>query len=463
MSFDESGRPSAAPPGVEDHTVAEHATEKATEHLSAPASSAPASSAPASSAPASSARAFGARDDNTSEGGNDRSVGGETKSGDSKGDDSKGDDSKSDDSKSDDSKGGDAKSAGNAGGSERRRSKKPLVIVAIIVIVLAIVALIVWFAHRNQVSTDDAYTDGNTVTMAPKVAGYVVELLIDDNTHVHRGDLLLRIDPRDFQAAKAQAEAQLALAQAELKAAQNALDIAKVQYPAQYQAAVAQRQSAAAQLSQAAAEYKRQHEVDRRATTQESIDISTSQELSTASSLKSAQAQVAIAALVPQQIEQAATLVVQREAEIRQAQAQLDQANLNLGYTEIRAPVDGVVTMRSVQLGTYVRAGDSMFLLVTPEVWVTANFKESQIGRMRIGDKVDLEIDAYSSLHLKGHIQSIQYGSGSKFSAFPAENATGNFVKIVQRVPVKIVIDSGLDPNRELPLGLSVDPVVYFP
>jgi membrane fusion protein (multidrug efflux system) len=103
-----------------------------------------------------------------------------------------------------------------------------------------------------------------------------------------------------------------------------------------------------------------------------------------------------------------------------------------------------------------------MFLIVTPQVWITANYKESQLGRMRPGDAVDIKIDAYSGYALSGHVQSIQYGSGSRFSAFPAENATGNFVKIVQRVPVKIVIDRGLDPNRPLPLGLSVSPVVHL-
>ena len=103
-----------------------------------------------------------------------------------------------------------------------------------------------------------------------------------------------------------------------------------------------------------------------------------------------------------------------------------------------------------------------MFLIVTPQVWITANYKESQLGRMRPGDAVDIKIDAYSGYRLSGHVQSIQYGSGSRFSAFPAENATGNFVKIVQRVPVKIVIDQGLDPNRPLPLGLSVSPVVHL-
>lgn len=349
------------------------------------------------------------------------------------------------------------------GKMSKPRSKKPLIILAAIVLILAIAAFIAWFAHRNQVSTDDAYTDGNTVTMAPKVSGYVIRLLVDDNAHVHKGDLLVRIDPSDYLAAQSQAQAQLAQARADLNSAQTALSIATVRYPAEYRSAVAQRQSAAAQLAQAQAQYRREHEVDQRATTQQSIDASTSQQLSSSASLKSADAQVAIARLVPEQIEQARDAVAQRQAQLQAAQAQVMQADLNLQYTEIRAPSDGVITMRSVQLGTYLKAGDSMFLLITPEVWVTANFKESQIGRMRVGDRVDLTIDAYSGYQLQGHVQSIQYGSGSRFSAFPAENATGNFVKIVQRIPVKIVIDHGLDPKRELPLGLSVDPVVHFP
>jgi membrane fusion protein (multidrug efflux system) len=349
------------------------------------------------------------------------------------------------------------------GVSKKPRSKKPLIIVAAVVIVLAIIGFFVWFARRNEVTTDDAYTDGNVVTMVPKVSGYVVQLDIDDNSRVKKGDLLLRIDPRDYLTAKAQADAALALAIAQLQSAQEALRIAKVQYPAQLVTAQAQQQAAAAALEQAERQYARQHEVDKRATTQESIDTSTSQQSSSAANLKSAKAQVQVASLVTEQIRQAATTVAQREAQVKQAEAQLDQANLNLSYTEIRAPSDGFVTQRSVQLGDFLTAGATMFLIVTPDVWVTANFKESQIGRMRPGDRVDIEIDAYSGYKLSGHVQSIQYGSGSRFSAFPAENATGNFVKIVQRVPVKIVIDQGLDPNRPLPLGLSVSPVVRFP
>jgi membrane fusion protein, multidrug efflux system len=345
---------------------------------------------------------------------------------------------------------------------EKPRSKKPLIIVGAVVVVLAIIGFFVWFARRNEVTTDDAYTDGNVVAMVPKVSGYVVALNIDDNVHVHKGDLLVRIDPRDFRTAKQQAEASLELARSQFDSAQDALRIARVQFPAQLISAEAQQQAAQAALEQAQRQYTRQHEVDRRATTEETIDASTSQQLSTRASLRGAQAQVQIARLVPEQIRQAASAVAERQAQVDQAQAQLAQADLNLSYTEVRAPSDGFVTSRSVQLGDYVTAGATMFLIVTPDVWITANFKEAQLGRMRPGDPVDIEIDAYSGYKLEGRVQSIQYGSGSRFSAFPAENATGNFVKIVQRVPVKIVIDRGLDPDRPLPLGLSASPVVHL-
>jgi membrane fusion protein, multidrug efflux system len=345
---------------------------------------------------------------------------------------------------------------------QKPRSKKPLIIIGIVIVVLGIIGFFIWFAHRNQVSTDDAFTDGNTVSMVPKISGYVTALNVDDNSHVRKGDLLVQIDKRDYLTAQAQAQAQLALAKAQLDSAQNALRIARVQFPAQLESARAQQQAAAAAAALAQASYERQHAVDKRATTQESIDSSTSQQRSTAASLKGADAQVAIAKLVPEQVQSALSVVEERQASVQTAQAQLDQAALNLSYTEVRAPSDGFITQRSAQLGSYLTAGQVMFLLVTPDVWITANFKESQIGRMRAGDRVDIEVDAYSGFKLEGHVQSIQYGSGARFSAFPAENATGNFVKIVQRVPVKIVIDRGLDPNRPLPIGLSVSPVVHF-
>jgi len=359
-------------------------------------------------------------------------------------------DTKSDDTDSKDEK---PKQAG---------SKKPLIILGIVVVIVAIVSFIVWFAKRNQVTTDDAYTDGNTITMAPKVSGYVVELYIDDNVHVHKGDLLLRIDPRDYLAVRAQDEAELASAQAQLDAAKVAYEIARVQYPAQLAAAKAQERAAVAGLRLAQASYERQHGVDSRATTRQNIDTSDSQAVNSASALQSAKSQVAIADLVTAQLRQAAATVQQRAASVEKAEAELQQASLNVAYTEIRAPSDGFITKRNVQLGSYLASATTMFIIVTPELWITANFKESQIGRMRPGDAVDVDVDAYPGLELKGHVQSIQYGSGARFSAFPTENATGNYVKVVQRVPVKIVIDHGLDPNAPLPLGLSVSPVVYL-
>jgi len=348
------------------------------------------------------------------------------------------------------------------GNGTQRKSRKPLYILAAGVVLLLIAAGVYAFATRNQVTTDDAYTDGNAITIAPKVSGYVVQLNVDDNTRVHKGDLLVVIDQRDYIAQVDQAKAQLGLAQAQQNAAQIQLDIARVQYPAQFQQAKAQVNSAQATLRQAQAAYERQRSVDERATTQQNIDTATAQQQTANAGVQQARAQLQTASLVPQQIRQAEATVAERRQQVEQARAQLEQAELNLSYCEIRAPSDGWITRRNVQFGTFLQAGVSLFSLVAPQVWVTANFKESQLTRMRPGDEVKLGVDAYPDLDLHGHVDSIQAGSGSRFSAFPAENATGNFVKIVQRVPVKILIDRGLPRDHPLPLGLSVTPKVYL-
>ncbi|CAN7719908.1 HlyD family secretion protein [Caballeronia sp. LjRoot34] len=354
------------------------------------------------------------------------------------------------------------KSDDKSNGEKKGPGKKPLIILAIVVVLLILGGLIWWFATRNQVSTDDAYTDGDAVTIAPKVSGYVVVMNLGDNKFVHKGDLLIKIDPRDYQAQLDQANAQLGLAKAQLNAAQVQLDIARVQYPAQLTQAKAQEQSAQASLAQTRAAYERQRAVDVRATSQQNIDTATAQQKSALANVAQAQAQVKTASLVPQQISQAQATVEERRQQVEQAEAQVEAAALNLSYTELRAPADGWVTKRNVQYGTFLQAGTSIFSLVTTTVWVTANFKESQLERMRPGDSVDVSVDAYPDLKLHGHVDSIQLGSGSRFSAFPAENATGNFVKIVQRVPVKILIDSGMQPDLPLPLGLSVVPKVML-
>jgi membrane fusion protein (multidrug efflux system) len=346
------------------------------------------------------------------------------------------------------------------GDKRKGPGKKPLIILGVVVIIMVIVALVWWLMTKDQINTDDAFTEGDAVTIAPKISGYVTNLAVKDNQLVKKGQLLVQIDPRDATAQRDQAQAQLGVAVSQLHQAQVQYDLSKVQYPAQLAQAQAQQARAEASLLNATADFRRQRGVDPRATSQQNIDTASAQLRSAKADLENAKAQVQVAAQVELQIRQAETNVEARQQQVEQAKAQLETANLNLSYADVRAPYDGYVTMRNVQLGTLVQAGSSLFSIVSPDIWIAANFKESQLERMRPGNKVVIKIDAYPDIELHGHVDSVQQGTGSRFSAFPAENATGNYVKIVQRVPVKIVIDSGLDPKQPLPLGLSVDPTV---
>jgi membrane fusion protein (multidrug efflux system) len=344
----------------------------------------------------------------------------------------------------------------------RRRSPWPLIIVAIVVVAVLIGGVIYWFSTRNLESTDDAYTDGRAVTIAPHVSGYVISLDVNDNQKVKAGQVLAVIDPRDFRAARDQAEGNLRVAQAQLDNGRISLETARISYPAKLAAAQAQLDSARAALANAQAEYKRQHSVPRAATTQQNIDTSTANLRTAEAQVAQAEAEVRENDLVPQLIAQAEAQVRQLEGQVEQAKAQLAQASLNLSWTKITAPQDGWITQRRIEKGNLVQSGQAIFSIVTPQVWVTANFKETQLNRMRAGQKVDISVDAYPGLKLTGHVDSIQLGSGAKFAALPPENATGNFVKIVRRVPVKIDIDHGLPPDMPLPLGISVTPTVHL-
>ncbi|EOC5822658.1 HlyD family secretion protein [Cronobacter sakazakii] len=373
-------------------------------------------------------------------------------------DEEKRQDQQDDNSKNEDNGKGKGKGEGE---TRKRPGKKPLIILGIVVVIMVIGAIIWWFMTRNLETTDDAFIEGDAVTVAPKVAGYVTELRVKDNQRVKKGDLLVVIDPRGATAQRDQAQAQLSLAESQLHQAQAQLALAKVQYPAQRDQAKAQVLRAQAELANARAEYQRQRGVDPRATSKQNIDAANAQLRSAEAGLANAQAQLEVAEQVQLQIRQQETNVEARQSQVEQARAQLKTAELNLSYTEVRAPFDGYVTKRNVQNGTLVQAGSALFSIVSPDIWVVANFKESQLERMRPGNKVEISVDAFPDLELEGHVESIQQGSGSRFSAFPAENATGNFVKIVQRVPVKIVIDKGLENwNQPLPLGLSVEPEV---
>jgi membrane fusion protein (multidrug efflux system) len=338
-----------------------------------------------------------------------------------------------------------------------RKKRIALIVVAALLVVGTAAYMVM---SGRDVSTDDAYTDGRAITIAPHVAGYVSELAVTDNQFVHKGDVLIRVECTDYLATRDHARGALEAAQGQLSAAQADLNLAKVTYPAKYAAAEATLASERANLFKAQSEFQRQHGIPKEATTSHDIDFATADRNAAQSSVAQAEAQSRIAQPVELNIEESQAKVEQLQGQVKLAQGDLDQAKLNVGWCDVTAPQDGWITKRGVERGDYVQTGQQIFAIVSPEVWVTANFKETQLDHMRPGQHVTIEVDAYPDLKLKGHVDSIQAGSGGKFTAFQAENATGNFVKIVQRVPVKILIDSGLDPKQPLPLNLSVEPTV---
>ena len=339
-------------------------------------------------------------------------------------------------------------------------NRKALSILACIALVAVAGAVFYWLLNKDKATTDDAFTDGRAVTIAPRVAGPVVALAAGDNRRVKAGEVLLTIDPAPYKASRDQAAANLEVAKGQLASAEAALESIRVTAPARLDSARARLAAAAAEQSRAQADARRQRSLPKEATTRQELDNTEAAARTTTAAVAQADAAVREADILPTAIAQAEARVAEATAQIALAKAQLDQAELNLSWTQVTAPQDGWVTKRGVEMGNYVAPGQALMSLVTPEVWITANFKEDQIDRMRPGQKVAVAVDAFPKLKLSGHIDSIQFGSGQRFSLFPAENATGNFVKVVQRVPVKIVIDSGTDPDRPLPLGLSVIPTV---
>ncbi len=357
-------------------------------------------------------------------------------------------------------------SSANTGAQAKPEEKKKenprrKIILTGVIAVLAVGAGVYWFMTRNEVETDDAFTAGRAITIAPHVSGYVTELLVNDNQFVRKGQILARIDPRDWKAARDQAAAQVESAQASKNASDMMHMVAMLEFPGKLLQAKGQLEAAKAQEFKAQTDFRRQHVVERAATSQQDIDYARAALDAAKARVIAAQGAVQMAMPVQPNIQNAAIQISQEEAAVKTAQARLETANLNLEWTEIRAPHDGWISQRNLEQGNYVQQGQNILSIVEPEVWVVANYKETQITRMKPGQKVSIKVDAYPSLKVHGHIDSLQKGTGAQFSAFPPENATGNYVKIVQRVPVKILIDDGLDPNQPLALGMSVVPTVH--
>jgi membrane fusion protein (multidrug efflux system) len=352
----------------------------------------------------------------------------------------------------------DTQQAENGSAHEVRASllrRHPIAIpVGVLVFILTIVAgYLYWDYAAHFESTDDAFIAARQFAVAPKVGGYITAVPVTDNQHVAAGDVIARIDERDYRIALEQAQAQVASAQASIENIDAQVAVQRAQINAN-QAQVEQAQANLVFARQQATRY--QTLAQKGSGTVETAQQFASQLHQQEAALKTTQAALAVA---QRQIEALDAQRLSAVASLAQAQAQRDQAQLNLSYTTVSAAQPGRVVNLAAAVGQFAQAGTSVTMFVPDEIWVTANFKETQLVAMHPGQAVALSIDAYPDRALRGHVASIQPGSGTAFSLLPAENATGNYVKIVQRVPVKIIID---DPPADVALGpgMSVGPSV---
>jgi membrane fusion protein (multidrug efflux system) len=334
--------------------------------------------------------------------------------------------------------------------------KKPLVvgIVFLVLIILVVAGTLLWLNSRKYESTEDALIDVESQQVSPRVAGRVSKIFVNDNEDVTAGQLLAELDPADYQSLLAQAQAASAQAQAQLaqaRAQKTVFEAQVEQARANFGVAEASAENAQAQLTR----YQALRADNLGAVSQEQLDNAVAAQKTSAAQAEAARKAVAAAEA---QLKYANSMIEAGEAGVSAALAKVEQAKLNLGYTKIYADIPGRISRKQVALGNNVAPGTPIMAVVPREVYVTANFKETQLAKMRRGQHVKVHVDAYPDMDLMGHVDSFQAGTGQAFSGLPAENATGNWVKVVQRVPVKIVLDQvPNDPERRLGPGMSVE------
>ena len=383
------------------------------------------------------------------------------------------------------------------------KHRRNIIILAVILVVI-IGGLFLWRYLSSYESTDDAQADVHLYPVSARVSGYVVKVNVDDNQWVQKGAVLVEIDPKDYAVAAAQAQANLDSAEATAQSLNITVPITSVSTSSQLKSAAsdivnadagiiaAQRQLTAASAQREGAEandvraqddlHRYKLLVDTRDVSQQIYDQALATAKSTAASVAAARANESAAQQFvqqarsrltqadanhqsaetgPQQVSSTRARVRAAIADVEEKRALLEQATLNLQYTKIVAPVTGEVN-KTVVLGMNVQAGQQLLTVVPlDEVWVTANFKETQLKHMRVGQKAEIKIDS-TGRTLKGHVDSIAGATGPLFSLLPPENATGNYVKIVQRIPVKIVLEPGENRDRQLRPGMNVVPDVYL-
>jgi membrane fusion protein (multidrug efflux system) len=406
-----------------------------------------------------------------------------------------------------------------SGGASFTRSGRFRAALGVVALLIA-AAAVWWWMSQGWESTDDAQVDAHVTPIAARVGGTVARVAVADNQEVEAGTVLVEVDPRDYQIAVEKARAELADAEAAAIAAQSNVPITSTTT----QSGVATAQSAIAQATSAveaavktveaararlAAAQSRLREVDANLTrsrrdverlkgllakdevsqqqydaaaasadaqaaaadavraqiaeAEAGIRVAESQQAQAVAAEQQARAGLRTAQTGPEQVTAMRARASSAQARVEQAKATLAQAEQNLQYTVVKAPARGIVSRKSVTPGQVIQPGQPMLALVqTDDVWITANFKETQLGEMRPGQRVRVEVDAYEGLTFQGKVDSIAAATGARFSLLPPENATGNFVKVVQRVPVKILIEQGQDPEHPLRPGMSVVPTVYL-
>jgi membrane fusion protein (multidrug efflux system) len=332
----------------------------------------------------------------------------------------------------------------------KKNRRKPLLFILLAVVIIgAGIATFLSIHVSHFQETDDAYIEGHVITMSPQVSALVKTVMIQDNQVVHKGDVLVQLDPADYQVALDQAKANQAAMDGKLQQARSEIEEARANVD-QYKAAV---DVAQANFENAASDFKRFSDLagqNAGAVSKQQMDSANAAERSNNATVKQAQASLASAEA---QIATKQATAIAAEGDLKKAIADVHKAEVNLGYCTITAPSDGKITRKSVEEGSYVQTGEQLFALVPAQVWVVANFKETQLEKMKVGQPVSISVDAYPGEDLHGHVDSIQSGTGARFSMLPAENATGNFVKVVQRIPVKILVDNA---GLALSPGMSV-------
>lgn len=353
--------------------------------------------------------------------------------------------------------------------NNQSRKKTALIVFAALAIIGAVVVYFYLQYKSTHITTDDAFIDGHIHTIAAKINGTVKKVFVEHNQLVKQGDILVEVDPIDYDVKVNEAASAVNAEKAKLTEREAGIEASKkllAELGARLEAAKANLQLQEANFKQAEIDVRRAEGLFKKDTIskerleriQTAYDVSKAQVKSATELLK--QAEVALEtqrAMVKQSEAARAT----QSATVKQKEATLETAKLNAGYTKVVAPIDGYVTKKSVEVGNQIQAGQPIMAVVPlSDIFVTANYKETQLEKVRPGQKVDIKVDTYPGKVFKGKVESIMAGTGAVFSLFPPENATGNFVKVVQRIPVKILFDKDTDPEHVLRMGMSVEPTV---